>query len=94
MLFGRTRLVQAYVLASFLCSCASVNYDDQADKQLTDITQEVNQQFITWEDQAKSKAVAYDAKYYDKLEADLKTLEMRMEASQDPATQNSLYLRV
>ena len=88
MLFRAERLARTFAFAFLLCSCASVNYDEQADKQLTDITQEVNQQFITWEDQAKTKSVPYDSKYYDKLEADVKTLEMRMEASQDPATQN------
>jgi hypothetical protein len=71
-----------------LSGCASVNYDDQADSQLTSITQEVNQQFITWENQSKAKAAPYDPTFYNKLEADLQTLEIRMEASQDPATQN------
>lgn len=76
-------------MAVLLNGCGAVNYDEQADQQLTSITQETNQQFTTWESQAAAKTpVVYDTKFYDKVEADLKTLEIRMEASQDPATQN------
>jgi uncharacterized protein YceK len=72
-----------------LGGCGSVNYDDQADQQLTSITQESNQQFTTWESQAAAGTpVTYDKTFYDKIEADIKTLEIRMEASQDVATQN------
>ncbi len=92
MNFERFKLTLVSCFLLTLVGCASVNYDDQADTELTNITQEVNQQFITWEDQAKSKPVAYDAKYYDKLVAYIKTVEIRMEASQDPATQNLIII--
>jgi hypothetical protein len=83
------RVVTSILIAPLICSCGAVNYDAQADQQLTTLTQETNQQFITWESQAIAKTpVVYDTKFYDKVEADIKTLEIRMEASQDPATQN------
>lgn len=68
--------------------CATVSYDQQADQQITSVTQEVNLQLLTWAEQAESgKAVPYDTSFYDKSEADISTLQIRMEASQDPATQ-------
>jgi hypothetical protein len=71
-----------------LVACATVSYDQVADQQLTAVTQEVTQQFTTWMSQAREgkSPVAYDAKFYDKVEADILTLQIRMEASQDPAT--------
>ena len=77
-----------FFMAIMLSACGSVNYDDQADQQLTAITSESNLQFTTWISQTKAGTpVAYDPKFYDKVEADVKTLEIRMEASQDAATQ-------
>lgn len=75
----------ALLITIALAGCGTVTYDDQADQMLTSITKETNQQFIAWENKAK-EGVAYDATFYDKVEADVKTLEIRMEASQDPAT--------
>jgi hypothetical protein len=90
MRFMRGRLVR--VLACFnalqLVACATVSYDPIADQQLTSVTQEVAEQFTTWTSQARTgkNPVAYDAKFYDKVEADILTLQIRMEASQNPAT--------
>lgn len=84
------RAVLATCLALWLVGCGTVNYDDQADQQLTSITQEINLQFLTWAHQIDAtppKPAGYDAKFYDKVEADITTLQIRMEASQDPATQ-------
>ncbi|HEY4940240.1 MAG TPA: hypothetical protein VII56_02335 [Rhizomicrobium sp.] len=85
---GRVRnLIMASLLAMGLTGCSTVDYDAQADQQLTTISQEVNQQFVTWESEASpATPVAYDTKFYDKVEADVKTLEIRMEASQDTST--------
>jgi hypothetical protein len=92
---SRGRPTQAFgifasILASFLlAACATVAYDDQADQQLTALSQELNLQFITWESQLEAQtptAVPYDAAFYNKVEADITTLEIRMEASQSEAT--------
>ncbi len=89
MLHNKYIMLLPFLVTTTLGSCGSVNYDDEADKQLTTITQETNQQFATWESQAQAKSpVVYDTKFYDKVEADIKTLEIRMEASQDAATQH------
>jgi hypothetical protein len=72
-----------------LSGCATVNYDAEADKQLTTLSQEINLELITWANQIDSptpKPAAYDAKFYDKVEADLTTLEIRMGSSQSEAT--------
>ena len=84
------RFVLAGCLALWLAACGTVNYDQQADQQITAITQEINLQLLTWAhqiDATPSKPAAYDTKFYDKVEADLTTLQIRLEASQDPATQ-------
>ena len=74
-----------------LAGCATINYDPQADKSLSTITHEINQQLIVWQHQAGTKQypkpVRYDPKFYDHVEADIATLEIRMEATQDFATQ-------
>jgi hypothetical protein len=45
---GATTSTLICTFCLLLSACASVNYDEQADTQLTHITQDVNQQFITW----------------------------------------------
>jgi hypothetical protein len=72
-----------------LSACATVNYDTEADKQLTSLSEEINLQLITWENQIDadpSVPVPYDAKFYNKAEADVTSLEIRMESSQSTAT--------
>jgi hypothetical protein len=93
----------AVALAAALGACGAVTYDDQADTQLTALTQALNLQFLTWANQVEGtppKPAAYDASFYDKTEAAIMTLQIRMEASQDKATQTlipifrSLYSQV
>jgi hypothetical protein len=86
-LYSRLVATSLWIALTQLTGCATASYDQQADQQITSITKDVTLQFVTWENQAKEKKpVAYDATFYNKAEADISTLEMRMEASQDPAT--------
>ncbi|MEN2473127.1 hypothetical protein [Burkholderia sp. GS2Y] len=74
--------------SSLLSSCSTVNYDQQADQQITSLTQEINLQFITWKNQVESrKLIPYDTKFYDKVQSDIAVLQIRMEAPQDTADQ-------
>ncbi|WP_321900102.1 hypothetical protein [Paraburkholderia heleia] len=76
-----------FIFSSLILSgCSTVNYDSQADQQLTTITQEINLQLTTWEHQAEKTPVAYDTSFYDKTESDISSLEIRMESVQSPAT--------
>ena len=82
-------LLRIALLSSFclFTACATINYDQQADQQITALTQQINLQYLSWESQARSNGpVAYDAKFYDTVEASLATLEMRMTASQDASS--------
>ena len=82
----KTLILSAIVLLS---SCATVNYDQQADQQLSALSQEITLQFITWANQVEESPpspVPYDAKFYDKVQADITALEIRMQASQSAAT--------
>jgi hypothetical protein len=74
-------------LVTVLAACATISYDQQADQQITNLTQEISLQLITWANQAADSKtpVPYAATFYDKAEADIATLQIRMEASQDPA---------
>jgi hypothetical protein len=79
-------LIKTIFFTSLLSGCSTVNYDSQADQQITTITQEINLQLTTWELQAETTPVAYDTSFYDKTESDISTLEIRMESVQSPAT--------
>jgi hypothetical protein len=76
------------ILGVLTMGCATINYDQQADQQLTSLVQAINQQYITWENQAISskQKVQYDSKFYDQIESGIASLEVRMEASQDVST--------
>ena len=72
-----------------LAGCAAVSYDAEADKQLTSLSQEINLQLITWANQLEASTpttVAYDPKFYNKAEADLTALKIRLQATQSAAT--------
>lgn len=102
----RQRLLRgsfAFLSCVLMTACATVTYDAQADRQLTALTQEINFQFITWENQLNAPRptpVTYNAKFYDKVETNITTLEIRMEAAQTTATNKlagifqSLYKQV
>jgi hypothetical protein len=71
-----------------LGGCATIDYDQTADTQLTSLTQEIELQLTTWANQAEAdkSTVKYDPKFYDKVEADISTLQIRMEATQNKVT--------
>ena len=74
-------LVMLVALASVvLAGCATMPYDSQTDQQITNRSQKVNQQLVTWEfvEAAKPHLTQYDLKYYAKVETDLALLQMRM----------------
>lgn len=66
--------------AVVLAGCATMAYDSQTDQQITNLSQEVNQQLVTWEfaEAAHPHFTQYDPKYYAKVETDLTLLQMRM----------------
>jgi hypothetical protein len=82
------RVIAWVAMTGAIGACASVSYDQQADQQITGVTQEITLQLLTWANQAAEgkTPVTYDAAFYNKAEADIATLRIRMEASQDPAT--------
>jgi len=82
-------VVRVLAVLATVQGCTTVNYDSQADQQITSITTEFNQQMLSWESQAGATPpipATYDAKFYDKLEADITTLRIRLMASQDAAS--------
>jgi len=77
-------LVSLVALASVvLAGCATIAYDSQTDQQITNLSQEVNQQLVTWEfaEAAQSRSTQYNPKYYAKVETDLTLLQMRINSS-------------
>lgn len=69
----------------WIAGCTTINYDPQADQQLNTISQNLNEQFFTWEalGEGSSKKVEYKPEFYDKTLASLTVLKIRMNATQD-----------
>jgi hypothetical protein len=80
-----------------LSSCASPpQYDAQTDTQLTNLQKEVDSKIVTFisderlGDPASLKDASYtlNVKWYNQVDTDLETVELRMEAVPDPSTAN------
>ena len=70
-------------MLTLLTSCA-VTYDATADQQITTLTQDINQQFTTWIVATTDHVpVKYDPDAYSKIEGEIVSLGMRLQASPD-----------
>ena len=78
----------ACLVAFSLPSCAP-KYDDEADKQITSVTQEGDKLIVTLEnDYSNGKPSPYDASSYAQVEGDLKALGNRLKYSSNSDTQS------
>ncbi|MCK4133210.1 hypothetical protein QN078_10440 [Ralstonia nicotianae] len=86
----RNRIFSGIISLILMClaGCATVTYDPQADQQLTTLTQDINSQLSNWAITSEStkKSIPFDPSFYSKVESQVATLEIRMEATQDPAS--------
>jgi hypothetical protein len=86
-----------FLISILVISCASVpQYDAETDKQITTLQKDIDSQlvkFITYSRQtdaaSKTKgSYSQNIDFYDKIDTDITSLELRMEAVPDPSTKN------
>jgi hypothetical protein len=79
-----------------LASCAAPQYDEKADAQITGLQKEVDSQIVQFiadahagdAESLKKSSYANNVDWYNKVDSDLSSLELRMEAVVDPSTKN------
>ena len=83
------RLLHAFLIAFFICSCASApQYDSKADAAISDLQSKLHGQINGWISGSTPIDYTKNIKFYDELDTSLKGLELRMEATPDPSTAN------
>jgi hypothetical protein len=92
---GRSRLLQIGVAIAVVAGCASApQYDQTTDAAIGNLQKEVDSQLVQWiSDQRentdaskKDASYAQNEKFYDKVDTDLTSLELRMEAVPDASS--------
>lgn len=85
------RLLQIVLLFPILLifyGCAAPQYDVKADTAIGDLQSKIHGQINSWISKDKSLSYASNKGFYDIADTDIKSLEIRMEATQDPSTAN------
>jgi hypothetical protein len=75
-------------IAFLLCSCAAPQYDSKADAAISDLQSKLHGQIDGWISKSKPASYTKNVAFYDGVDTDLKSLELRMEATPDPSTAN------
>lgn len=87
----------AFLISIFVISCASVpQYDAETDNQITTLQKEIDSQIVKFigfsrQTDAASKtkgSYSQNIDFYNKIDTDITSLELRMEAVPDPSTKN------
>lgn len=96
-IIGQPKRLMALLFAIVLASCATPpQYDDQADTQITNLQKEIDSQIVKFISDAhqgdtaalKDSSYLQNIKWYNQVDTDLTSLELRMESSSDPSTAN------
>jgi hypothetical protein len=70
-----------------LAACASPQYDSQADTSISSLQKEIHSQIDAWIS-GTNPAYSDNVKFYNTVDTDLSSLEIRMEATPDPSSAN------
>jgi hypothetical protein len=94
---NKPRRLMTLLFPVVLASCVTPpQYDDQADTQITNLQKEVDSQVVKFISDArqgdavslKDSSYLQNIKWYNQVDVDLTSLELRMESSSDPSTAN------
>lgn len=75
-------------IAFVLYGCAAPQYDGKADTAIGDLQSKIHGQIAGWISNAKPATYVKNKEFYDQIDTDLKSLEIRMEATPDRSTAN------
>jgi len=95
--FRYRKLSVVLVIGLLVSGCVSApQYDATTDSDISSLQNEIDSELVQWTSLAQAgdaaslqkQSYAQNTSFYDKVDSDLETLELRLEAVQDPSTAN------